>query len=172
MRHQLVRDAEDHDEEDEGRDRLEDEGRHDIIFAEIAGTPAIGAEPAGPARCLAGHDQIEHERADDRAEDLSDHIGDEVTGRHAARDQRAEADGRIDVAAGDRADRIGHCDDGEAERESNAEDADSRRAGNGRSCDDCGAAAEEYERECTDELGESLLHFLNPLKCDSPPGRE
>ena len=56
-RRERMRDPEDADEEQEGRDHLEHEGRHDVVLAEIARAPAVLAESACPALCLARQDE-------------------------------------------------------------------------------------------------------------------
>ena len=97
---------------------------HGVVLAEVARAPAVLAEPAVPPLSLAGQDEIEHDRGDDCAEHLGDPVGDHILHAHAAGDVDAEADRRIDVAAGDRPDAIGHCDDGEAEGAGDAEQVD------------------------------------------------
>ena len=73
-RREGVRDAENADEEQERPDHLEDEGRDHVVFADIAGAPAVLAKPAVPALRLARQDEIEHGGADDRAEHLGDPV--------------------------------------------------------------------------------------------------
>ena len=114
----------------------------DAVFAEIAGAPAVLAEPAVPARSLARENEIENHSAGDGAENLRDHIGDEVLRRHAAGDEHAEAHRRIDVAARNLADAIGHGDDGEAERQGDAENVYRGRAAS-HAGDDRRAASEQ-----------------------------
>ena len=62
--------AEDADQEQEGPDHLENEGRKRVILAKIAFAPAVLAQTAVPALRLAGEDDIKNHRADDRAQDL------------------------------------------------------------------------------------------------------
>ncbi len=66
--------AEDADQEQEGRHHLENEGRKRVILAQIAFAPAVLAQAAVPALRLAGQDDVENDRAYDRAEDLRDPI--------------------------------------------------------------------------------------------------
>ena len=157
-RHEGMRDAEDRREEKECRDDFEHEGRKRVVLAEIPRAPAVLAEPAGPALRLAGEDDIEHERADDRARDLRDPIGDHVRNAHTARDHHAEAHRRIDVAAGDRSDRVGHGDDREAEGARDAQEIDRGWAAS-HAPDHRRAATEKHQRERPDKFSQSLVHF-------------
>ena len=72
--------------------------------------------------CAAG-DHVEDARAGERAEELRDPVHHHLVDAHAAGEPDAEGDGRVHMAARDRADAIGHRDDGETEGEGN------RRAG-------------------------------------------
>ena len=156
-RRERVGDAENADQEQERRHHFEDEGRDDIVFAEIARAPAVLAEPAGPALRLAGQDEIEHDRGDDRAENLGDPVADHVGHAHPAGDVDAEAHRRIDMAAGDRPDAIGHGDDGEAEGARDPQQIDRRRA-RAHAADDRRPAAEEHQGERADKLRDLLVH--------------
>ena len=66
------------------------------------------------------------------AEDPAEHLGapreDGVAQRDLLRQQHPERDRRVDVAAADRPDHVGHDQQGEAEREGDAEDADASAA--------------------------------------------
>ncbi len=130
---------------------------NDVVLAEIAGAPAVLAEPAGPAGRLARKDEIEHAGADERAENLGDPVGDHLARAHAAGDEHAEADRRIDVAAGDRPDAVGHGDDGEAEGAGDAEQVDRGRA-RPHAADRRSPAAEEHKGEGSDEFRQLLVH--------------
>ena len=105
-------------------DHLEHEGRDDAVFADIARAPAVLAERASPPLRLAGQDEIEHDRCDDRPENLRDPVADHVGDAHPAGDIDAEAHRGIDVAARDRPDAVGHGDDREAERARDPEKID------------------------------------------------
>ena len=54
-------------EKQEGACHLIDEGRIDVVLAEIAGAPAVLAERSGPARGLAREDEGQHGGAGDGA---------------------------------------------------------------------------------------------------------
>ena len=161
-RRERVRDAENADQEQEGRNHLEDEGRNDVVFAEVARAPAVLAKPAIPSLSLAGQDEIEHDRGDDRPEHLGDPVTDHLLGGHAAGDEHAEADRRIDVAARDGADAVGHGDDGKAEGAGDPEQIDGRGA-RPHSPDDRRSAPEEHQGEGADKFRNLLIH------CTSPP---
>ena len=79
----------------------------------------------------------------------------EGAGEFSLRQRGAEAE------KDDRADAVGHSDDGQAEREGNAENVDGCRA-RAHSGDDSRAAAEQDQCECTDELRELFLHRTIP----------
>src|SRR5574337_1220417 len=156
-RREGMRHAEDGHEEEECSHHLEHESREHVIFAEIARTPAVLPEPARPALRLAGEDDVEHERADDRAGDLGDPVADHLVGLHAPRDEDAEAHRRVHVTARDRADAVGHRDDGEAEGARDAEQVHRRRART-HAADDRRPAAEKHEREGSYEFRKKLVH--------------
>ena len=75
-----------------------------------------------------------------------------------AGDEDAEADGGIDVTARNRADAVGHRDDGEAERGRDAQEIDGGGA-RSHATDGGGAAAEKHQRERSDEFGQRLVHI-------------
>src|SRR6202042_1299244 len=137
-----------------------------IVFAEVARAPAVLAEPAGPALSLAVQDEIEHHGSDDRAQHQGEPVADLNGDAHAARDIDAETYRRIDMAAGDRPDAVGHGDDGKAERARDAQEVDCGRtrphASNHRR-----PAAEEHERESADKLCDLLVHSY-PLPRPNP----
>ena len=101
--------------------------------------------------------EIEHAGADQRAENLSDPVAHHLARAHAAGGEHAEADRRIDVAAGDRPDAIGHGDDGEAESAGDAEQVDRGRA-RPMPPIDRRPAAEKHKCKGPDEFRELLVH--------------
>ena len=161
-RRERVGDAENADEEQERPDHFEDEGRDNVILAEIPWPPAVLAEAARPALGLAREYEIEHCGGDDRAEHLGDPVADHVTGAHPPGDEHAEADRRVDVTAGNRTDPVGHGDDGEAECARDAEQVDRGRAC-AHAADDRRPAAEEYEGERSHKFRQLLIHFHLPF---------
>src|ERR1700678_4530208 len=154
--------AENAHQKEERPHHLEHESRDEIVFPEVARAPAVLAEAPGPALSLAGQNEIEHHRGDDRAQNLSNPVADHVGDAHPARDIDAETDRRIDVAAGDRPDAVGHGDNGEAERARYAEKIDGRRA-RPHAADDRRPATEEYEREGPDKFSYLLVHCAPPI---------
>ena len=119
---------------------------------DVALAPTILTKIGNPAFAgTAAHDVIERTRRDDSTDHLADHIGDEFREVHPPGDQHAEADGRVDMAAGDGSDAIGHGDQAEAEGEGNSREAD-MLAGN-----DGGAATDENERKRADHLGKRFI---------------
>jgi hypothetical protein len=157
-----LRHAENADQEQEGADHLVDEGRPHIVLAEIAGTPAILAERSAPAGSLPQEDEIEHGSAGDRAEHLGDHIHDEIGGRHAPRHEHAEAHRRIDMAARDLADAVGHGDDGETESGGDAENVDRGRPA-AHPADDGRAAADQDQANVPMNSAVALFIVVSPL---------
>ena len=162
-RRKRMGDAENADQEQERRHHFEHEGRDDIVFAEIARAPAVLAERAGPPLRLAGQDEIEHHRGDDRPQNLGDPVADHVGHAHPAGDIDAEAHRRIDMTAGDRPDAVGHGDDGEAERARDPQKVDRRRP-RPHAPDHRRPATEEHQGERADKFGDLLVHS-RPLPC-------
>ncbi len=126
-RRDRVGDAENAHQEQERPHHFEDEGGAQAVFAEMTRAPAVLPEAAIPAVSLAGQHEIEHASADDRPQNLGDPVTDHFGDAHAAGDIDAKTHRRIDMAAGDRPDAIGHGDDGEAESARDAEKVDRRR---------------------------------------------
>ncbi len=130
-------------------------------MARRALTVAVAGETAGDEveTRLARGDQRQHQCTQHRADHLSDDVRQQVASGKAAGDGQADAHRRIQVAAGDMADRIGHGQDSEAERERNAHEADTQtvdRAGEA-SGEDGAAAASEHEPEGAEQLGRKAL---------------
>ena len=86
----------------------------------------------------AARDRVEHRGRHDRADHLRDHVRHDLTGWKPTAGCKPDRDGRIEVAAGDVPDRVGHRHDCQSERQRHAEksDADRREPGG----DDGGAA--------------------------------
>ena len=154
----LLRGAEDHDNEDERGYELEDDGRCHVVTALVAGTPSVLAEAAGGdavAAVDAADDNGEHSGGEDGSSELADPVADHIAGLHAAGGPYAQADGGVDVAAGDGADTVGSADEREAEGECDAEDSDFV-AGH-----DCGAAAKEHQNEGAYEFCKIFFHTFS-----------
>ena len=84
----------------------------------------------------------------------------------AAADDEADGDGRVQVAAGDVADGVGHGQHGEAEGERDADEADAEVRGPPRQearREHGAAAAAEDEPERADELGDEFVFHGGPL---------
>src|ERR1700677_2881527 len=150
--------AENAHQKEERPHHLEHESRDEIVFPEVARAPAVLAKPAGPALSLAGQDEIEHHRGDDRAQNLSNPVADHVRDAQPAGDIDPETDCWIDVAAGDWADAVGHSDNGEAESARYAEKIDGRRA-RSHSANDRRPATEEYKGEGPDKFSDLFVHY-------------
>jgi hypothetical protein len=95
----------------------------------------------------AAGDQQQHRGPRRRADELGDPVEHHLLGAHPARHEGRQADRRIDVAARDRTDAIGHGDDREAERQGYAKLSDMVAAQHRR------AAAEQDKSKGADELG-------------------
>lgn len=115
-----------HQHEDEGEDRLGDEGLEHHAVGK-----AVGARCGGAAVAAARRQRIEDCRTDDGADDLGNHVCGRLTAAHAPREEDSEGDGGVDVAPRDVANRIGHGNDRETEgqRHSDCSDAGAHTAG-------------------------------------------
>ncbi len=156
-RRQLMRRAQDDDQEDKGRNDFEDEGRHQAVAALIALAPTVLAKAGGVdviAAQLARQDGVQHRGTEYGADDLGNDVGDEVLHVHAAGDPRPQRHRRIYVTPRYRADAIGHGDDGEPEGEGDAERQHTRLiAGKDRR-----TAAEKDQHEGADEFRNCFFH--------------
>ena len=85
-------------------------------------------------------------------EELADPVAEHVLDGHAPGNIDAEADGWIDVAAGDGANAVGCADQRQSKGEGDAEDADLVAGNHGRS------TAEEHQDEGAHEFREIFLH--------------
>ena len=110
---------------------------------------------SNPGRAAGDH--IEQRRGHDRADDLRDDVRQDLAGRKAAAGGKADGHGRIEMAAGDMADRIGHGDDAQPERQRHADqaDADLRKAGG----DHRAAASRKCEPKRADRFGSIFLRI-------------
>ena len=146
--------AQHHEDEEERGDAFDEEcaadaaGIGDTVGAE-AGRIAHGARSA---RRL--DDQHEHGTGEDTADDLADPVADRFFPRHAARKGDAEGNGRIDVAAGDAADGVGHGHHGKTESDGGADDAGGVTAAQPHG----GAATQERQDERSDAFCKVLFH--------------
>ncbi len=104
------------------------------------------------------------------ADHLGDDVGQHVRGREAAARGQADGDGRVEVAARDVADGVGHRQHGQAEGQGHAEEADPDL---GESRGEHGAAAAaEHQPERADCLGHVFLRVHGVLpQCDVVDGR-
>jgi hypothetical protein len=95
-------------------------------------------------------DHIEQRRGNDRAENLRDHIRQDLAGRKATAGGKTNRHGGIEMATRHMADRVGHRDHAQAERERHADqaDADLRKARG----DDGAAATGKSEPKGSDGL--------------------
>ena len=157
----LLGGSKDHDQEEEGGDNLVEEGGGQVVSAAVASSPAVLAEATGcdvvPA-VNAGSDDAYCTSTQDCSDALADPIANHVHDREATGDKCAEADGRIDVAAGDGANAVGRANEAEAEGKCNADDADqaSGTAGN-----DGDADSKEHQDEGSNQLRKVFFHFLS-----------
>ena len=144
--------AQDDQDEDEGQDALDDQGGQDLSVEQAVGAEAL----------VKADQRAEDRRARGSARELSDDVQEEVLDAHAARQQYADGDSRVDVAAGDVADGVRHRDDDQTERQSGQHVCRVRLIGAaqyGR-----GAAGEEYQHEGADELSDEFFHVFLSFK--------
>ena len=123
-------------------------------------TETVGCESAfGAEAGLAAGDHIENRRARDAADDLGDDVGNHLRFRMPSADDQPDGDRRIEVAAGDVADGVGHGQHREAEGERDTDEADAQADGGladpryETRREDRAAAAAEDEPEGAEELG-------------------
>ena len=115
-----------------------------LVAEEVLRHVALGAEALE-----AVVEAEQHGAGEQAAEELGGHVDADLVPRQTAAEHRAERDGRVEVAARDAADGVGHDDDGEAEGQPGGDVVTA--AAHGR------AAAEEDEHEGAQRLGRELL---------------
>ena len=155
--------AQDHEQEAEGHHDLADEARRQRIAAGRVRAEAVAREAGVDVEArLAAGDRIEHGGAGDRAEHLRDDVGHQLGGLEPPARPQADRDRRIEMAARDVADRIGHGQDRQAERQRDAGEADAelrKRCGKHR-----GAASAKNQPGRSDEFGRKLAHHCTALR--------
>lgn len=169
-------DGEDDGDEHGGQDDLGQEDRAESEAAGGGGAVAVGGEAgvAGGGEVAGGAvggDEEDDCGSDESAEDLADDVAGDVLPLGAAGDGETDADGGVEVAAGDVADGVDAGHHGEAEGERDAEEADSERvAGVGEGGgEDRGADAAGDQEEGAERLrrvarsGRVLLGVLGAL---------
>ncbi|MGY3456264.1 hypothetical protein ACVWW5_001714 [Bradyrhizobium sp. LM3.4] len=150
--------AHDDEQEHHGHHHLGDEAHDHAVLAGRMGVVTVGRESfadveAGSSTC----DDIEEPRGHDRAGHLRDHIGQDLSGRKTPAGSKTDRDSRVEMAAGDVADRIGHGDHAQPECEGNTDQTDTnlRKAG----CDHRAPATCECEPKGADSLGRVFFHI-------------
>ena len=137
--------GEDHPDQEESQDGLD----HDSPAGADSRSERRRAEVDGIDSRLRKHG-AQQERGEDGRDDLREPVGRREHGLDPPRDEEAERDRRVEVPAGDVADRRGHHADHEAVRE-----RDRGQIGPVRGDDRAGT--DEDERECADELRDTAL---------------
>src|SRR5262249_17281511 len=117
---------------------------------------------------ISGCDNKQGARGGNSAQDLCDHIRQQVGGRESFADKQTHAYGRIQVATGGMSDGKSHGKNGESERQgdSGISDSDARNArgehGRSASAEDQPESSEKL-RECTFTHGHGVAPF--PIVC-------
>ena len=102
-----------------------DQRRGQAVFAGRMVAVAIGGKAAGEIETrLAAGDHIQHAAPHDGADHLRDDVGNDLLGGKAAAGGKPDRDGRVEMAARDMADGVGHRHHGQPEGERHAEQAD------------------------------------------------
>ncbi len=124
---------------------------------------SVGAEALGAAHCAgcsSNVDDKEQEGAgDDTADELADPVAASVFPAHTAGESYAKGDSRIDVAAADAADGVGHGNYGKTEGDGGADDAGSITT----SKEHCSSATKESQDECAQTFSKILFHKLENI---------
>jgi hypothetical protein len=156
-RRTLVGGAEDHDQEHHRHHHLADQRGAESVATRRVLAIAVGCEPTGQAEpILAAGDQVQHAAGHQGADHLRHDVGRQLLGREAPACPKADRHRRIEVTAGDVADREGHRQHREAECQRHAvqPDADFREGGGEHGA----AAAAQHQPEGPEELCDVLLH--------------
>lgn len=146
--------SEDHEHEEERGDELNEE--RSACSAGVG--HRVGSETSGEVRSGDYFCEKEEDRAgDDGSDDLADPVAKSVLPAHSAGKGGTEGDGRVDVAAGDASDGVGHSHYRETEGDSRAD-----HSGGGVAAEEhCRSAAKKCQNHCSDALGDVLSHNIN-----------
>ena len=134
----------------------EDAGQHDL-GQEAAADGDAGLKGVRAEAAVKVEENAQADRTEDRAEALGDHVADEVLEAHLLADQHCQRDRRVDVAAGNVADGVGHRYDHKAEGQSRERVAAPVRAAG----DDRHAAGHQHEDKGTDEFRQILFECVH-----------
>ena len=133
------------DDEERREDDLDDDRCTEA--AEAVAVPPVGGEVAALPTVSTAGDPEDDDGAEDPSGDLCPPRPHGMAYRDLVRQQEPERDRRVDVAAADRSDHVGHQQQGEAEGQGDAERVD-RVAG-----EDGAARTDQDEHRRADELG-------------------
>lgn len=119
---------------------------------------AVGGKSRSHVKArLAAGDEEEDRPCGDRSKDLGDNVGDDLGRGEAAAGPEADGDRRVQVAAGNVADGVGHGHHGEAESKGHSEKTDPHVREGRR---EHGAAAPaEHKPKRTEKLRTIFVHF-------------
>ena len=125
-------------------------------------TVAVGCKSFGQVeiRSAAG-DEVKQPGPDDCTNDLGNDVGRDLACRKPAARRQPESDRRVDMAAGDMADRISHREEGETERKGYAEQADANMREAGRN--NGAAAATKSQPKSANRFSVSFLKSIFKL---------
>ena len=152
-------DAQDGEHEDEGEENLDDEAGNG---ATVHAGKAVGAEATRQVGNVAhAKDALEQQRANEGAGNLGDDVADEVLGVQATPHEDSQGYGRVDMAARDVANAIGHGNDGQAKGERGEDVA--APVGGVAPHEHGGATTKRGEHQRADELCDVLLHACSFL---------
>ena len=146
--------SEDHEHEEERGDELNEE--RSACSAGVG--HRVGTKTSCEIRSGDNFRENEEGRAgDDGSDDLADPVAKSVLPAHSAGKGDTEGDGRVDVAAGDASDGVGHSHYRETEGDSRAD-----HSGGGVAAEEhCRSAAKKCQNHCSDALSDVLSHNIN-----------
>ena len=154
-----VSDTEDDHQEHEGQQGFNEEGtasgngliaRFGTTTSLLEGfAKAVGSEDAGSTAADSVPNHEEQSTSDDTADELGSPINEHFFKAHAAVDENAKANGRIQVSTRNVTDTISHGHHSETKGDGYAKESDMSEEG--------GTAAAENQNECAEQFGEEFV---------------
>jgi hypothetical protein len=157
--------TEDHEQEHEGHDDLGEKARGERELPRRVFPVAVRCETPDLEVRLSARNEVERAGGKDCADHLRDDVGGNVAGWEPSACPQAHGDGGIEMAAGDRTERIGGRQDGQTERDRDTRKTDPEL----RKCpgQHRAAAAAQHEPERAQEFAQKLRRHTHTLPAES-----
>ena len=163
-RSQFVGRTHDDNQEECGQYEFDQQSSHHVVTVRrvLAETVAGKAGSNSIKTGFTGSNQIQNARGGNRTDNLGYDVRQQVFTVETAADEKADGNGRIEVAAGNVADGVSHGQYGQAECQGDTGKTNAKfRVG---CCQNCAAAAAEYQPESAEKFCKIFFHLFFLVK--------